>query len=242
MNYKVIKLIYLYSDNGNYEDYASGRVIYGGRGLPNFPVRLLNEIFERTKLYLDKKFDLVVYDPCCGGGYSLTILGFFYSAIIKKLYGSDINKDMIFHAKKNVSLLTYEGLQTRKDELEALYHHYGKPSHNTAINSVEKLKNQLARSVQAEIFYADCTKKLPNINPDIIITDIPYGNLIQWKGDSSRPLELMLEQLANISQHKTILALSMDKKQKINTSAWISLEKHIVGKRKFEILTNHFEL
>lgn len=35
---------YLYCKNENYEDYSSGRVLYGGKGIPNFPVRLINEI------------------------------------------------------------------------------------------------------------------------------------------------------------------------------------------------------
>ena len=36
---------YKYAENGNYEDFSSGRVLYGGKGIPNFPVRLINEIF-----------------------------------------------------------------------------------------------------------------------------------------------------------------------------------------------------
>ena len=44
----VISMEYLYSKNDNYEDFSSGHVIYGGKGIPNFPVRLLNEIFGRA--------------------------------------------------------------------------------------------------------------------------------------------------------------------------------------------------
>ena len=67
---------YLYCKNDNFEDFASGRVIYGGKGIPNFPVRLLLEIYGRAKSYSEKKEELVIYDPCCGGGYALTVLGF----------------------------------------------------------------------------------------------------------------------------------------------------------------------
>lgn len=35
---------YLYCKNENFEDYSSGRVLHGGKGIPNFPVRLINEI------------------------------------------------------------------------------------------------------------------------------------------------------------------------------------------------------
>ncbi len=68
---------YLYCKNDNFEDFASGRVIYGGKGIPNFPVRLLLEIYGRAKSYSEKEEELVIYDPCCGGGYALTVLVFF---------------------------------------------------------------------------------------------------------------------------------------------------------------------
>ncbi len=43
---------YKYCENGNFEDLASGRVIYGTPGVPNFPVRLGNEIYRRCVEYL----------------------------------------------------------------------------------------------------------------------------------------------------------------------------------------------
>lgn len=61
---------YKYCPNTNFEDLSSGRVIYSSSGVPNFPVRLLNEIFLRCVEYSEKKTHLNVYDPCCGGGYS----------------------------------------------------------------------------------------------------------------------------------------------------------------------------
>ena len=203
-----------------------------------FPVRLLNEIFERARSYLEKKNELTVYDPCCGGGYSLTVLGFFHSDIIKHLYGSDIDDDMIFHAKKNVSLLQNKGLNERRNELESLYAAYGKLSHKEALESLARLEKQLVKPVISDIFSADCTKTLPQLNPDIIITDIPYGNLVQWNGDATLSLDTMLEQLIKISEQKMILALCMDKKEKFNAGSWILLEKHNIGKTKFIILTN----
>ena len=39
---------YFFCPAGNYEDFASGRVIYGAKGIPNFPVRLIAEIFGRA--------------------------------------------------------------------------------------------------------------------------------------------------------------------------------------------------
>ena len=48
--------------------------------------------------------------------------------------------------------------------------------------------------------------------------------------------DAMLEQLWEISHSKTILAVCMDKSQKVKSSRWIRIEKHNIGKRHIEIL------
>lgn len=227
---------YKYAENGNYEDFSSGRVLYGGKGIPNFPVRLINEIFGRAAHHLGKEDELVVYDPCCGGGYSLTVLGFFYAERIAKIYGSDVDENMIGHTRKNLALLQADGLDARKQELETLFDTYHKDSHREALESVEVLKKRLTKPIPSEVFTADCTKPLPKINPDIIITDIPYGNLVDWNDGAEDSLDAMLESLAWVSDHEMILALSMDKKQKFTSTAWEILEKQNIGKRKFLIM------
>ncbi|MBE5844104.1 MAG: hypothetical protein E7302_07955 [Butyrivibrio sp.] len=175
---------------------------------------------------------------CCGGGYSLTILGFFYSADIMKIYGSDVDENMLEHAKKNLALLQDEGLMKREQELSELYETYHKESHKDALSSIDVLRKQLVKPVSYEVFQADCTKPLPRVNADIIITDIPYGNLVDWNDGESDSLELMLAQLAKTSDKEMVLALSMDKKQKVNSKTWDVLEKHNIGKRKFMIMKN----
>lgn len=226
---------YKYCGNENFEDYASGRVLYSAEGVANFPVRLVNEIFGYAKEYSVKKRELCVYDPCCGGGYSLTVLGLMNADVIKKLYGSDIDIKMIEVAKKNLALLSEVGLEKRYAELKTLYDLYGKSSHANALESIERFRNRMQRSIDTEIFVADCTEELPVLSPDIIITDIPYGNLVEWSTESNNPLYDMLQQLASISHRDTVLAISMDKKQKVMHPAWVRKKKQIIGKRKFEI-------
>ncbi len=227
-------MIYKYGAADNYEDFASGRVIYGGKGIPNYPVRLITEIFGRAMEYSKKKEELIVYDPCCGGAYSLTILGFFYGENIGKIYASDISEEMITHARKNLNLLRYAGLDERKTELEKLYLEFGKDSHKEAIESTDKLKERLVKDIEAECFTADCTKRLPDIKPDIIITDIPYGNLVDWGGEGE--LDAMMENLLILTGDDTDLAVSMDKGQKIACEGWHRVLKQNIGKRRFEIL------
>lgn len=237
-----ISMEYLYCENDNFEDFASGRVLYGGRGIPNFPVRLLLEIYGRARNWLNieashyKERGITIYDPCCGGGYALTVLGFFHNREIKKIYGSDIDENMIAHAKKNAVLLTDAGIKKRKEEIQRLYDEYGKNSHLEALHSCDKLRDMLAKDMVMEIFRADCTRELPGILPDIIITDIPYGNLVEWDNGETISLDDMLEQLWTVSHEKTVLAVCTDKKQRINCSKWKRLEKQNAGKRKFEIL------
>ncbi len=225
---------YRYSPAGNYEDYASGRVLYGGRGVPNFPVRLINEIFSRAVNLLKDKERIRVYDPCCGGAYSLTILGFFYGGRIGKIYASDVSPEMIRIAEKNLALLTRAGLEHRRAELEHLYETSGRASYSDALGSLDRVRAELQCEVETEAFAADCTKPLPDIGPDVIITDVPYGNLVGWEGEGA--LQAMLEQLWRISGEDTVLAVCTDKSQKIKSSRWSRIEKQGVGKRRFELL------
>ena len=225
---------YLFSHAGNYEDYASGRVLYGGRGVPNFPVRLVNEIFGRAKRHIPGKTRLRVYDPCCGGAYALAVLGFFHAEALETVYASDISPDMLEIARKNLGLLTFAGLGRRREELASLYESTGKPSYADALESLERLRADLGREVESEVFAADCTKPLPEIRPDIILTDVPYGDLTDWQGEDE--LSAMLEQLRRISAAHTVLAVCADKAQKIRSPFWTRIEKQNIGKRRFELL------
>ena len=226
---------YLYCKDDNFEDFASGRVLYGGKGIPNFPVRLLAEIFGRARSYCKKADDLVVYDPCCGGGYALTVLGFFYNKEIGKIYGSDIDANMIARAEKNLTLLSDEGLEMRRSELNSFYQAFGKESHQEAIHSCDKLKEMLGKEIATEIFQADCTKDLQRLSPDVIITDVPYGNLVKWQENAALNPDEMMKRLWDISREGTVLAVCMDKKQKCHTEQWSRIEKQSIGKRRFEI-------
>ena len=228
-------MVYKYSENINYEDLSSGRVIYGASGSPNFPVRLGNEIYRRCVSYLPEGHSHTVYDPCCGGGYLLTVLG-FCNPDITGLIGSDIRDDMVSIAAKNLALLTRKGLDKRKRELEELIEQYHKPSHLEALGSTERLLANLPQDVKSAVFSADCTDMLPLQDaPDVIITDVPYGNLAVWEGNGGDSLQAMYSQLCKIAHRDTILAVIMDKKQKYTGDDWIRLEKQNIGKRRFEI-------
>lgn len=226
---------YKYTQNDNFEDFASGRVIYHMGGEPTFPVRLTLEIYERSLHYSNKKTDITVYDCCCGGAYLLTILGLLKNKSISGLYGSDIDPKSIKLAEDNLGLITNTGMNKRKNELETLYKQYGKSSHKEALESLERVKNLISKEITASVFTQNVFEisSLPFI-PDVIITDVPYGNMVEWN-EGFGGINQMMDALAKICSPETILCICMDKKQKIQTDLFQRLEKQIIGKRKFEI-------
>lgn len=226
---------YKYAQNDNFEDFASGRVIYHIGGEPTFPVRLTIEIFERCLHYSNKKTDITLYDCCCGGAYMLTILGLMKNNTISRIYGSDIDSKSIKLAEDNLGLITESGINKRQGELEALYSSYNKPSHKEALISLEKIKKLIIKEIPACAFTQNAFEicKLPFI-PDIIITDVPYGNLVEWN-EGFGGINQMMNSIFNICGPETILCVCMDKKQKVQTDLFQRLEKQMVGKRKFEI-------
>lgn len=227
---------YRYSERGNYEDLSSGRVLYAHAGVPNFPVRLLNEIFRRSLDYAGKGREVTVYDPCCGGGYLLTVLGFCNQDRIVHLAGSDIDGEMVALARRNTALLTRAGLEGRIRELEDLWNRYRKPSHAGALESAGRLLKDLKRDLPSVLFAADCTRDLPDCpKADVILTDLPYGQLTSFQGEREDPVGRMAETLAAAAQEGTVLAICMDKGQRFSGRMWERMEKQNVGKRRFEI-------
>lgn len=226
---------YKYAPNLNYENFASGRVLYHMGGEATFPVRLALEIYERCLSYSAKKRDIIMYDCCCGGAYMLTVLGFLKGDTISEIYASDIEPKSLKLAADNLSLLTTEGLNKRRAELEALYSSYGKQSHKEAMESIERIEKLVTERIAVNVFKRNALEadKLDFI-PDIVITDVPYGNLTDWNEGSGGVNQLM-EVLYELCGQDTIVCICSDKKQKIQTSKFTRLEKQQVGKRRFEI-------
>ena len=84
-----IDMPYLFATQDlDYSDYSSGRVLYSQPGAPAFPVRLASEIFQRARHILGAdrpgaERRLALFDPVCGGAYHLTTLGFLHGEWIE---------------------------------------------------------------------------------------------------------------------------------------------------------------
>jgi 23S rRNA (guanine2535-N1)-methyltransferase len=234
---------YKYIENDNFEDFACGRVIKHKPGFTNFPVRLAQEIFLRSVSFLEKKDNLTIYDPCCGGGYLLTVLGLLNFDMITAIYGSDINPEAVNHTMENIELLTISGMERRIKYIENLYHEYQKTSHQDAIKSAKNLKTLLNPnvSIHTNIFENNILDvddlKNQDFKADIVITDVPYGNMVSWNGNESSEdfIRSLLDNLIPILNPGAIVAICSDKKQKFLSDKFARMEKQLIGKRKFEI-------
>ena len=81
--------------------------------------------------------------------------------------------------------------------------------------------------------YKLLTKK--SFKADIVMTDVPYGNLVAWQGDREDGIGVLMENLIPVLKPDSVVAICTDKKQKIKTEKYRRLEKQLIGKRKFEI-------
>lgn len=233
------------TENRNYEDFASGRVLYNQHGSTSFPVRLASEIFQRCQQILIKagaNGPYIIYDPCCGGAYMLTSLGFLHGDRISGILASDINESMVALAERNLSLLSLEGMAQREEQIKKMIADFGKASHSEALQSAAKLKELLSTRnirINTRIFAADATKeKRIDEKVDMVITDLPYGRVVQWSDacDESNAVRGLLDNLKPILADNSVIAIISSKKTAFKHELYKRVEHFQIGKRKVTFL------
>jgi 16S rRNA G966 N2-methylase RsmD len=239
----------------DYSDFTSGRVFYSLPGYPAFPVRLASEIFQRCLEYREALYGIAtpctLYDPCCGTAYHLSVLGYLHGEHLRKLIASDVAEKAVAWARRNLGLLSLEGLNKRTEEISRMLAAYGKDSHKEALSSAAVLKKQLLsltqkHTIETRTFQANATdskKILENIAPrsvDIVFSDVPYGQHSHWQGSNpnelSNPLGSTLDALLGILSSSSIIAIVSDKQQKALHPKYQRIEQFQIGKRKVAIL------
>lgn len=230
----------------NYEDYSSGRVLYGAPKATNFPVSLTLEVYKRCSEYLSKNGNsgpYTIYDPFCGVAYSLTVLGLLQGKNIKEIIASDVDKTMMEFTHKNLSLLTKKGIDNRIKELKKFIEDYNKNSHKEALISAEKLKETSDKlSIRIEEFQHNIlsSTSLPDFvnKVDMVITDVPYGKLTDWVGlkEGENPVQMFLDKIKDRLNKDSVVAIVLNKKQEISYEGYIKLKSFKLGKRKVILL------
>lgn len=237
---------YIYeSAQRSYEDFASGRVLYNAQGTTSFPVRLASEIAQRCFQLLEKKGvqgPYTLFDPCCGGAYLLTVVGLLHGQRLHRVIGSDINAEVLGIAGKNLSLLREEGLEQRTEQLKELLALYHKPSHQDALQSADRLRELLrsSRLEEAVCFQADITQPEESLasckETHIVMTDLPYGDLVSWGGGSDKPVEDFFNGIHSILDPAcSVVAVISDKGQKLKHDRFKRIQHVKVGKRQVAI-------
>ncbi len=244
---------YRFAPRQDYGDFASGKVFLSWPGRPAFPVRLASEMFQRCLARQRAEGvtgPVTLYDPCCGGGYLLSVLAYLHGEVIGQLIGSDIDPEALRLAERNLSLLTPAGLDQRISEIEAMLSRYGKMSHAEALASATRLKQRLrelgrSRAITTTVFQADATNQadldanLSGLKVDVVIADVPYGQRSFWQGSdggAGDPMGGMLETLLGVLSKRAILALVADKGQNISHPSYQRLKRLRVGKRQVVFL------
>jgi 23S rRNA (guanine2535-N1)-methyltransferase len=182
-------MAYRMTTRQNLEDFASGAVLRSSPGFPAFPVRLAQEIFLRALPRVPRR-PLTLWDPCCGSGYLATVLGLLNAESIGAVICSDIAPEAVGLAARNLRLLTVDGLAEREQELLTRAAEFDKPGHADAAAAARRLAARLAAGgdVAARAAVADAldpvslTAALGTSTPDLVITDVPYGQQTAWVG------------------------------------------------------------
>lgn len=175
-------------------DLASGAVIHSQPGFTAFPVRLGSELFLRAVEVLragGAAPPYHLYDPACGGGYLATVLGLVHPELIGRITLSDVSPEALALARRNLRLLSTEGLEERRRELAGLAATTGRPSHADAVEGAARLlarrRGEQVALREVRVFQADLTDagavlaQLGDGGVDVALADLPYGRRVQWE-------------------------------------------------------------
>jgi 23S rRNA (guanine2535-N1)-methyltransferase len=236
------------TERESYEDYASGRVLYGRPGQAALPVRLASEVFQRCAHRLTQQGaapPYSLYDPCCGGGYLLTVVGLLHGAQLARILASDIDTKAVEQARENLSLLSAAGMDRRLETIQHLFDAYGKPSHLGALESGRRLKAGLTpahAAIRTECFPFDATGDRSWPDPvrdiDIVLSDLPYGGLTSWRGSSAPAgaAQKLLTRLEAVLSPTSVVAIVATRQQVTSHPAYRRVDALAIGKRRIQLL------
>jgi len=66
----------------------------------------------------------------------------------------------------------------------------------------------------------------------MVITDLPYGDLVQWSIEQQEALDKMFGNLRPLLSEEAVVAVVAKKKTPINPEGYLRLERFNIGKRQ----------
>ncbi|MEU7985062.1 rRNA methyltransferase [Streptosporangium canum] len=232
---------------GDYEDLASGAVLHSAPGFPAFPVRLASEAFQRALALRGGDGPATVWDPCCGSGYLLTVIGLLHRDRIQALLASDVSDDALRIARANLDLLGQAGLSARAGVLRERAERFAKPSYAAAAEAAGRIGRMLAAGGgdvphdvrRADVFdRGELLEAATGYAPDIVITDVPYGEQTAWQGSGGDTgVPGMLAALAPVLTERAVVVVTA-RGRKVPLGGRIrARESFKVGTRAVALLT-----
>ncbi len=233
------------TERADYGDLASGLVLHSAPGFPAFPVRLASEAFLRARAQRGGDEPLTVWDPCCGSGYLLSVIGLLHRRDVGFLLASDFDPAAVDLAGRNLALLDPASLEHRARVLEEHAERFDKDSYRLAAASARRLAGRLAAAGgplpsaahQADAFDPGALAvALAGRQPDIVITDVPYGEQTRWQGPG-RDLEVpgMLAAVASVLRPQAVLTV-MARGRRVPLGTVRPVESFKVGTRAVALL------
>lgn len=172
-----------YRHAGPADHSALDAVLASAPGRPTLPVRLTVELFGRARAHLDRRTGITVWDPCCGAGVTLSVLGLLVGGITA-LVGTDVDPGPLDLARRNLGLLSSGGLSARAAELDALAVRHRKPAYAEAAGQARSLVpvGRPTWSVgPADALDRDRTRAaLGDRAPDVVLADLPHDRQTSW--------------------------------------------------------------
>jgi hypothetical protein len=229
------------SDRLDHADLASGAVLRSAPGRPAFPVRLAEELFLRAADHLPEGL-LTLWDPCCGSGYLVAVVGLRQRLRLRKVVASDADPDAVRLAAENLALLTADGLQARETVLQERHASFGRQAHSDAAGAAGRLRRQLARdggdlasaSFVADAFDVQALRAgLDGLAPDVVLTDVPYERQSGWLGGAAilqDPVHGLTTALSQVLPAHAVIVITVQAR-KISLPGVKVLERVRVGTR-----------
>ncbi|WP_017614029.1 rRNA methyltransferase [Nocardiopsis salina] len=217
---------------------ASGQVLRSAPGFPGFPVRLASELLQRALVHTTDHGERPVrlWDPCGGSGYLATVLGLLHRDRLSHVRVSDIDEDAVSLAARNLELLTAEGLAAREEELRRSARDFGRVEFVERGEAARDLAAGLASQggdLPHEVRAADVFTLTDPVAADVVVTDIPYGEMTSWGGSAPEedPVGAMLRSLGRVLPRHAVVVVTAKTRRIALPEGVRALERVKVGTR-----------